>query len=469
MPLVHSNSWDAQLATPNDFRYARLETNLGIGQAKSRCLSGNTCGCRVSWTYHWAVIVPRINTRVDRVLYAMAPHTVTPVVGVVCRYEANAGLRRSPWVEFPRARHHSKRRCRWVGVKDSPRNGPRDPKCPSAKRLRMVRKDTGAPSEGATCAWMVYEAAGCTRAFFTMWRSSRRLVCRGRPEPGLRVNDISRIHWSQHLLRTQFESWCKNCVKNWFQCCLPDDDQIDESSSINENRESSSPEIPPIAIHQLSNIETGKDLKRSKIPRFVFPSSSQMQASTSKSGMGDEIDYKSMKTNIARFTSNNESFIDTSYNNQKSNNTLTTNKDYAETIRNDSKNRKCIITIPEKIEGNKFISVSLNDLRPEVNQKLNDKDNGNTRFMKEKATQYQQMQNIENLVDERAPILLKNTSPGNRGEKTSKCTTGRSNDSMTSLFKYYKNQYVSEWIQKQMEEQNLANHCQMRATQQNAE
>ncbi|GFS90112.1 hypothetical protein TNCV_507861 [Trichonephila clavipes] len=34
LPLVRSNSWDAQLAIPNDLRYARLETNLGIGQAK---------------------------------------------------------------------------------------------------------------------------------------------------------------------------------------------------------------------------------------------------------------------------------------------------------------------------------------------------------------------------------------------------------------------------------------------------
>ncbi|GFV29158.1 hypothetical protein TNCV_4601901 [Trichonephila clavipes] len=30
-------------------------------------------------------------------------------------------------------------------------------------------------------------------------------VCRGCPEPGLRVNDISRIHWSQHLLTTEAE------------------------------------------------------------------------------------------------------------------------------------------------------------------------------------------------------------------------------------------------------------------------
>ncbi|GFX70203.1 uncharacterized protein TNCV_4616411 [Trichonephila clavipes] len=42
-----------------------------------------------------------------------------------------------------------------------------------------------------------------------MWRSSQRLVCRGRPEPGLRVNDISRIHWSQHLLTTlsEWHNW----------------------------------------------------------------------------------------------------------------------------------------------------------------------------------------------------------------------------------------------------------------------
>ncbi|GFW92547.1 uncharacterized protein TNCV_518641 [Trichonephila clavipes] len=107
-------------------------------------------------------------------------------------------------VQFPRAWHYYKRRRRWVGVKDSTRNGRRDSKCPSAKRLRMVREDT--PSEGATCAWMAAdEAIDYTRAFLTMWWSSRRLICRGRPEPGLRENDISRIHWCQHLLTTQSE------------------------------------------------------------------------------------------------------------------------------------------------------------------------------------------------------------------------------------------------------------------------
>ncbi|GFX23687.1 uncharacterized protein TNCV_3596291 [Trichonephila clavipes] len=110
-------------------------------------------------------------------------------------------------VQFPRVRYHSKRRRLWVGVKGgSTRNGHHDIKCPSARRLRMVRKDTGTPSSGAICAWMAAaEAVGCTCVFLTMWWSSRRLVCRGHPEPGLHVNDISRIHWFQHLLTTQSE------------------------------------------------------------------------------------------------------------------------------------------------------------------------------------------------------------------------------------------------------------------------
>ncbi|GFV73064.1 uncharacterized protein TNCV_299011 [Trichonephila clavipes] len=69
-------------------------------------------------------------------------------------------------VQLPRARHHSKRRLRWVGVKGSTRNGCRDPKYPSARRLRTVGEDRGAPSEGANCSWVAAdEAAGCTLAF----------------------------------------------------------------------------------------------------------------------------------------------------------------------------------------------------------------------------------------------------------------------------------------------------------------
>ncbi|GFS85077.1 uncharacterized protein TNCV_4222661 [Trichonephila clavipes] len=109
----------------------------------------------------------------------MTPHTITPAVGVVCRCKAKAGLRRSPqgfhtrtrlssqltlnldlwlkttWfhsatVQFPRARQRYKRRRRWVDVEGSTRNGRRNPKCPSARRLLMVREDTGAPNECAT-------------------------------------------------------------------------------------------------------------------------------------------------------------------------------------------------------------------------------------------------------------------------------------------------------------------------------
>ncbi|GFT23359.1 uncharacterized protein TNCV_2016441 [Trichonephila clavipes] len=137
----------------------------------------------------------------------MAPHTITPAVGAVCHCKAKAGLRRFPRdihtrtrlslllrlildsslkktcfhsaaVQFPPARHHSKRRRLWVGVKGSTRNGRRDPKCPSARCLRMVPEDTGAPNEDATSAWIaVDEAVGYTHAFLTMWSSSRRLVC----------------------------------------------------------------------------------------------------------------------------------------------------------------------------------------------------------------------------------------------------------------------------------------------------
>ncbi|GFS65677.1 uncharacterized protein TNCV_3853331 [Trichonephila clavipes] len=75
-----------------------------------------------------------------------------------------------------------------------------------AVHLHMVREETGVPKEDSACLWMVADKeVGCRCAFLTIWWSSRRLVCRGRPEPGLRVNHISRIHWSQHLLTTQRE------------------------------------------------------------------------------------------------------------------------------------------------------------------------------------------------------------------------------------------------------------------------
>ncbi|GFW95910.1 uncharacterized protein TNCV_1625701 [Trichonephila clavipes] len=93
-----------------------------------------------------------------------------------------------------------------VGTESSTRNGRRDPKCPSARHLCLGPEDALGPSEGATCVWMaVNEVVGCTPAFYTMGWSSRRLVCRMCSEPGHRVNDISRIHWSQQILTTQSE------------------------------------------------------------------------------------------------------------------------------------------------------------------------------------------------------------------------------------------------------------------------
>ncbi|GFV90015.1 uncharacterized protein TNCV_4643551 [Trichonephila clavipes] len=82
----------------------------------------------------------------------MTPHAIIAAVGAVCRCKAKAGLRRSPRslhsrtrllsllrlnldsslkttrfhsaaVQFPRARHHFKRRRRCLGVKGSTHNG----------------------------------------------------------------------------------------------------------------------------------------------------------------------------------------------------------------------------------------------------------------------------------------------------------------------------------------------------------
>ncbi|GFW77219.1 uncharacterized protein TNCV_2726491 [Trichonephila clavipes] len=99
-------------------------------------------------------------------------------------------------VHFPRVRRHSKRlRQR------------KHTYCASRSQMSFSQAPSygyGLHCEGATCAWMaVDEAFGCTCSFLTMWQSSGRLVCCVRPEPCLRVNDISRIHRFQHLLTTQ--------------------------------------------------------------------------------------------------------------------------------------------------------------------------------------------------------------------------------------------------------------------------
>ncbi|GFY23269.1 uncharacterized protein TNCV_3939651 [Trichonephila clavipes] len=162
----------------------------------------------------------------------MAPHTLAPAV---CRCKAKAGLRCSPrglhtrtrwlsvlklnlnsslkttWfhstaVQYRSSGHHSKRRRRLLGVIISTRNGRRVNRCPSARRFAMIRKDTVVCSEGATCVWTVSnEAVGSSRACHKIRWPSRRLVCRGCPEPGRRVNEVSSVHWFQNLLAVKSE------------------------------------------------------------------------------------------------------------------------------------------------------------------------------------------------------------------------------------------------------------------------
>ncbi|GFU26390.1 uncharacterized protein TNCV_2507081 [Trichonephila clavipes] len=151
-PLVPSNSCDVHLTVPNDPRYTRLETNLRIGQAKE--------GIEVITTG---------SLHENRIV-------------IIAEIESGFASLKIIWfhsiaVQFPRARHPYKRRRRWVGVKGSTRDGCRDPKCPSARSLRMVRVNKGPPSKGATYAWIVSdEVVHCMRAFLTIWRSSGRLV-----------------------------------------------------------------------------------------------------------------------------------------------------------------------------------------------------------------------------------------------------------------------------------------------------
>ncbi|GFW81980.1 uncharacterized protein TNCV_771091 [Trichonephila clavipes] len=70
----------------------------------SNYMAGNACGCRMSTTYRWDAMTPRINTKGDRVLYTMAPHTSLVVVRVMCRCKVKAGLWRSPRSLYTRTR-----------------------------------------------------------------------------------------------------------------------------------------------------------------------------------------------------------------------------------------------------------------------------------------------------------------------------------------------------------------------------
>ncbi|GFV30009.1 uncharacterized protein TNCV_3100861 [Trichonephila clavipes] len=146
-----NNSAETSLVTP-------LPCEAEDCLVEKRCMSGNTCGCRMSWTYRWAVLVSRINTRGDRVMIEAfttgSSHTNT----IVITAEIESGfVAKDDLVSFrcrpiSSCRDLSKRRRRWVGVKGSTHNRRSDLKCPSARHLRMVREDTRALSDGAICA-----------------------------------------------------------------------------------------------------------------------------------------------------------------------------------------------------------------------------------------------------------------------------------------------------------------------------
>ncbi|GFV75591.1 uncharacterized protein TNCV_2240401 [Trichonephila clavipes] len=66
-----------------------------------------------------------------------------------------------------------------VGIKGGTRNMHREPKCYLFWRFRMVREDTGAPNESATCACMESnEAVSCTIvAAVAEWYRYRTVAC----------------------------------------------------------------------------------------------------------------------------------------------------------------------------------------------------------------------------------------------------------------------------------------------------
>ncbi|GFU01063.1 e3 ubiquitin-protein ligase RNF13 [Trichonephila clavipes] len=186
------------------------------------CISGYTCGCRMSWTYRWAVRVPRINTRGDRVLYSMAPRTITSTVGVVCRCKAKARLRRSPRGLQTRTRLSSLLRLNLnsslkthdlVQFRCSPFSSvhgttPNRGVDVWASRAAHVM-GASIPNVFQQGAFVWFERTQgplmkvlpvpgwrpikqlALRVHLTMKRSSRQLICRACPEPGLCVKDIS--------------------------------------------------------------------------------------------------------------------------------------------------------------------------------------------------------------------------------------------------------------------------------------
>ncbi|GFW62415.1 hypothetical protein TNCV_290891 [Trichonephila clavipes] len=55
-----------------------------------------------------------------------------------------------------------------MDVKGSTRNGS-DPKCPSARHLRIFQEDIVGPTERANCTWMTADQALAVRVHFLRW------------------------------------------------------------------------------------------------------------------------------------------------------------------------------------------------------------------------------------------------------------------------------------------------------------
>ncbi|GFV51213.1 e3 ubiquitin-protein ligase RNF13 [Trichonephila clavipes] len=165
----------------------------------------------------------------------MALHTITPAVGAVFSRKAKAGLKRSPRGLHTRTglslllrlNLDSSLKTTWFHStavqilvrRTTPNEGVHGWVSRAAHVIGTAIPNVLQPG---VIVWIektqgslmkVLPVPGCRPLkqlavrvhFLLIWRSSRRLVCRERPEPDLRVNDISRIHWSQHLLTTQSE------------------------------------------------------------------------------------------------------------------------------------------------------------------------------------------------------------------------------------------------------------------------
>ncbi|GFX48077.1 uncharacterized protein TNCV_4114121 [Trichonephila clavipes] len=157
-------------------------------------MSRKACGCRMFWTYRWAVVVKQINTRDDRVLYAMAPHTITLAVRAVCRCKEKAGLRHlhtNTIVITAEIESGFVAKDDLVPFRYSPVFS-----CVAPFQTEVSIEDTGAPNEGATYAgWTLMKQLAVRVHFLRCGILLSTVFYRGRPEPGLRVYDISRIHW----------------------------------------------------------------------------------------------------------------------------------------------------------------------------------------------------------------------------------------------------------------------------------